>query len=272
MSEPRKPSLDHAFSTKELADQLSPHIEQFLRIHWPAISAFVTQVVPQIAEIIVNIPKSWAAYSARIDALTAESKQAMQLALNKGWFLGWITTLEDVSSLVDGIKSLQPDQLDDYLSAYFRENFDYFISQLAERYPDRGQAIRAAARAHKEFGHEGFYLSIPVFIAQADGISAQILNVKMPFSGTNASSSLKDLIQEDQKSLDLLQPIFAIHQSDFLKTSKNRGGVFNALNRHQVMHGESSSYASEQNSLKALSFLAFVGLHMADFIPRSAAE
>ena len=43
---------------------------------------------------------------------------------------------------------------------------------------------------------------------------------------------------------------------------KQTGKVFDALNRHQVMHGEVSDYGTEINSVKAFSFLLFVALHV----------
>lgn len=281
MPEPHQQDIDHSFTSNELVDRLSPLIEQLFRVYGPTINAFATKVVPQIVEHIVHIPKNWAAYVARIDALTVESKQAMQLALDKGWFFGWVTSLEEVISLVEGIKTLRPDQMDDHLSAYFRKNFDCFVSQLVERYPVRGQAISAAARAHKDLGEDGFYLSTPVFIAQSDGLLSDILRVESPLGIpravkgqpkvrlTTAGHLLKQRFESDQKSLTLLHPFFTLHESYFLKSSKARRpepsssvAVFTALNRHQVMHGESSDYGTEVNSLKAFSLLVFVGLHL----------
>jgi hypothetical protein len=78
-----------------------------------------------------------------------------------------------------------------------------------------------------------------------------------------AADNLRNRIGEKTESNDLLQPIFRIQESDYLKSSSERvGASVNALNRHQVMHGERSDYGNEIDSLKALSLLAFVGIHL----------
>lgn len=63
--------------------------------------------------------------------------------------------------------------------------------------------------------------------------------------------------------------------SDFMKSTVKRqiavqqsGRSFTALNRHQVMHDESSDYGTEINSLKAFSLLVFVGLHLPTVLAR----
>jgi len=70
-----------------------------------------------------------------------------------------------------------------------------------------------------------------------------------------------------------------LHELDFMKSESARriaaqttGGTFTALNRHQVMHGESWDYGSEINSLKAFSFLAFVGTHLVAVLEQERAH
>jgi hypothetical protein len=84
-----------------------------------------------------------------------------------------------------------------------------------------------------------------------------------------ASKALREKLVGDPESLDLAHPILMLHESDFMKSAEARqtaaqasGEFFTALNRHQVMHGESSDYGTEINSLKAFSFLVFVGAHL----------
>jgi hypothetical protein len=50
------------------------------------------------------------------------------------------------------------------------------------------------------------------------------------------------------------------------------GEAFTALNRHQVMHGESWNYGTEVNSLKAFSFLVHIGSHLPVVLERSPAS
>jgi hypothetical protein len=84
-----------------------------------------------------------------------------------------------------------------------------------------------------------------------------------------ASKALREKLGTDQEALDLIHPILKLHEMNFMKSANERkkaaqasGESFTALNRHQVIHGECWDYGTEINSLKAFSFLAFVGLHL----------
>jgi hypothetical protein len=165
--------------------------------------------------------------------------------------------------------------IDEVMAQYYRINLRSFTDDLTSRYPGRAAAIQAALNAHSSLGREGFLLSIPVFIAQADGLLTEITEVKCAMvkerkgNELQASKALREKLVADPESLDLAHPILRLDESDFMKSAEARqiaaqasGESFTALNRHQVMHGESSDYGTEINSLKAFSFLVCVGAHL----------
>ncbi|MOA18770.1 hypothetical protein D3C78_1391090 [compost metagenome] len=134
-------------------------------------------------------------------------------------------------------------------------------------------------KAHREFGEGAYTLSIPVFLAQADGIFSEITSIKSPMGKdrgkelTRGGEQVKAAIGDDTDANQLLFPILQLHEFDILKSQKDRdakctasGKTFDALNRHQVMHGEVSDYGTELNSLKAFSLLVFVALHVPEVI------
>lgn len=209
----------------------------------------------------------WNSVKKKIDELPTKSKNTMRLALAQGWFFGWHDGLESLMQLIVELEEAQPDDIDEIMTRYYRINFHSFADELAQSYPNRAAAINAAIRAHTSLGDEGYLLSIPVFIAQADGLLAEITEIESPM--THAAVALRERYADDVELLDLLYPFLELRHSHFLMTSKTRakheidsGEPFTALNRHQVMHGECSDYGTEINSLKAFSLLAFVGLHM----------
>lgn len=272
MTESPKEQIDFV----ALAHAFSETLAQIASIAVPIMGA-LAEVIPKIAS---EIRGDWKEYLAKLDALPAQSKIAMTVAGDKGWFFGWSTGLEDLMPLIERITSLPDDEIDQCMVDYYRANFQEFVDRLVANNPSRSAVIKAAARAHAEFGADGFFLSIPVFIAQADGWLSEMLGVESPLGmkrdvkgepkvrSTTAGHLLKQKFESDQESLDLLHPVFTLHESDFLKSSTARSqpsrspGSFTALNRHQVMHGECSDYGTEVNSLKAFSFLVFVGLHL----------
>lgn len=239
----------------------------------PYAQELVTYLAPHLAELAQI---DWVAVKRQLDELPVKSKKAMILASSKGWFFGWGESLEDQMALVEKLEVIKPKEIDEFLGKYYRENLQFLTNRLVERYPDRASVIRAAVCAHSERGSDGYFLSIPVFIAQADGLLTEIAKVNsamMRAPGTTqelqASKALREKLAIDPESLGLIHPILKLHELDFMKSVDKRqeaaqasGEAFTALNRHQVMHGESWDYGTELNSLKAFSFLAFVGVHL----------
>ena len=174
--------------------------------------------------------------------------------------------------LVETLEVTQSADIDEVMARYYRINLRPFTDELTSKYPVRAAAIQAAVNAHSSLGCEGFLLSTPVFIAQADGLLTEITKVKSAMmkdrkgkerkgQELQASRALREKLAADPTSLDLLHPILMLHESDFMKSTEARqiaaqasGESFTALNRHQVLHGESSDYGTEINSLKAFSF------------------
>jgi hypothetical protein len=202
----------------------------------------------------------------KLDELPKESKAAMQRALADGWFFGWHDGLHSLLELVKRLNS-ENAVIDDIMTEYYRVNLGPFTEELTEKYPARERAIKSAFNAHNSAG-DGYYLSVPVFIAQADGLLSEIRGKP----GTTILSAVGGELQREYKGdaelLNLLYPFLELSNSKFLMSKKERdaeqasGEPFTALNRHQVMHGERSDYGTEINSLKAFSFLVAVGLHL----------
>ncbi|WP_137132473.1 hypothetical protein [Rhizobium sp. FY34] len=211
----------------------------------------------------------WAVVRQRIDELPQKSKDAMRLALDSGWFFGWHDGLQSLMELVDRL-SAKPasEHVDQIMADYYRANMETFAAQLYTAYPNRAAPLRAAIYAHSLASYDGYFLSIPVFIAQGDGLLAENAKVKSPINDAGVKEFHKKYAS-DQKVLDLMLPFLDLHTSRFWQTEKARrreveatGKPFVALNRHQIIHGEVSDYGSEINSLKAFSFLVFAGLHV----------
>lgn len=175
--------------------------------------------------------------------------------LEYGWFPGLNDGFSSLSELVERLNA-QGTDVDAVMADYYRSNFSSFSEELLVLNADRKAPLEAALKAHRE---GEYYLSIPVFIAQADGIQARLdkTAIKEKFKGdeTKILENLK-LWLEDRKS------VFMLHPKERKEHEEKTGKTFNFLNRHQVMHGESFDYGTEANSLKAFSYLFFVGVHI----------
>ncbi len=255
----------------EVLKPMTPFFEGFQKLgQWmenlkidPALLAFVVETDGKSVK-------------SRIDGLRPRSREAISTASSRGWFFNWDNSFRDTFRLVAALKDATADDIDEILRAHYTEDLAWYTKQLTDKYPERKLAIEAAVNAHKNHGIEGYYLSIPVFIAQADGILNGITGIEMPLSEKNQTERNKYILEKigkNQRAKDLLQQILNLETMDIVKSKKQRnkatqdsGNVFNALNRHQVLHGEVSNYGTEINSLKAFSFLAYIGTHIPEMI------
>ena len=139
----------------------------------------------------------------------------------------------------------------------FRNELPSIESELVDLYCSRRHLLSKGFEAHRQ----GQYcLSILMFLAQADGI-AYDKHSKGVFSKTERKTLGSEEIQE--QTGDILKSFLLLLGEDNLPiwVSRNsRDSTFRGFNRHQVMHGESVDYDTEENSLKAVSLLSWLAV------------
>jgi len=141
------------------------------------------------------------------------------------------------------------------LSEYFRANADYVEQRISRRYAARGPIL---AEAFKAYRAGNYVLAIPVFLAQADGISKTFLNenfFRFFQSLPHAQQLLLDNQINDYVKL-LLAPL--VQQGTIRVHTSTLQGQTGYLNRHAIMHGGDLAYGTEINALKCISLLAYV--------------
>lgn len=264
----------------ELIEPHAPAINEKFKALGKWLEGVSSRAAPFI-QALANV--DWEKLTKKLYELPQQSKEAMQIASRQGWFFNWQGSLKQTVQLVDRLHGTEGvEAVDQVLMEHYNDCWDGYVELLAVAFPARKVVIEAAVRAHREFAPAGYSLSIPVFLAQADGIFSEITNTQSAMSkqggNTKGGAWVKEEIGSDQDAIDLLFPILQLHELDILKSQPARdaasaesGKVFDALNRHQVMHGETSSYGTELNSVKAFSFLVFVALHVPDIL-QSARE
>lgn len=280
-------------SGKEIQKALSQFDKKFLQ----SLQTLNQRIAKTITTFDLGAPKfrslidriasiDWEAAQKKIDEFPQRSKEAMDIASAKGWFFAWTGSLRETYAVTDQLRSIDEEQVDEFMAEHYRSRMDCLSEDLTKHFPARAVAISAAVRAHKRADTENYTLSIPVFIAQADGMISEILGAVSALQKvdktlkkqgakegeTRAAYALRNKVT-DKEDLNYVNPILVLHDLDFLMSHGNRtastqssGGQFSALNRHQVMHGEVSDYGTELNSLRAFSFLCFVGIHLPAFL------
>lgn len=111
-------------------------------------------------------------------------------------------------------------------------------------------------------------MSIPVFIAQTDGLCYDLIQKDL-FSISPKSEKHKEqpkhwVIEQqfDNFKSSILEPLI---KNEYLSVQiKNRHLYPFALNRNEILHGRNINYATEVNSLKAISLLNYISIIVAD--------
>jgi hypothetical protein len=142
-----------------------------------------------------------------------------------------------------------------YLIEYFRRNASRLERGISDLYPDRAIVISTAFKAYSD---GQYILAIPVFLAQADGVSKELLS-KCFFTPRKSIREAQKLFQNgllDDYSRLLLAPL--VEFGTIRENTGNLVGKSNCLNRHAILHGIDLAYGTETNALKCISLLAYL--------------
>jgi len=191
-----------------------------------------------------EISEFWATYPARV-------KENLVALAAAGWYLDPEMDLHDIVNFKENLENGTVEEVNDELALHFLSSLDRIEEALCADHPERAHLIREAFAAHREGRYS---LSIPALFAQADGICYDLTGYQI-FAGNGIYRFAKRL---DPETLEraYLEPL--LRTIPIADSSRQRRAKIPQLNRHAVMHGESTDFPSEQNGLKAISFVNFV--------------
>jgi len=203
-------------------------------------------------EVIENLPTV-------LNEIRCVPRQTVTYLAGMGWFVNWrIEPLELVCLVLD-----RDDRaIEEFMISFARKDAETAIAGLAEHFPHRKAILVEAYEAHKD----GKYaLSVPVFLAQADGIVYDRLG-KYLFMGTE---KLAKFAASFELGIIADAMLDAIRSGSSIWQSFAPEHVPSALNRHAVLHGRDVTYATEANSLRCIMLLDYLAAIMAELQPSS---
>lgn len=176
-----------------------------------------------------------------------------------GWYLDPELPVGAAAELARALREEEPDRVSEELAHHFQGRVDEIEATLAASFPSRENVLSDAFEAHRE---GKFNLSIPVFIAQADGMCHERLDFLL-FIGKEREKGIEEIVKSSDS--DMRSQLVGLFGAPIplLSSKKDRGTGFSELNRHLVLHGESVSYGTQQNSLKVISFLSYLNFVLA---------
>lgn len=261
---------------EQAKNALRPIIEAQEQINRAAANVTLSQsflsqlVLPQIElsnySMLTEITKSAVAAYAGLGPVFEELERSARelppimsealLTLGKhGWYLDFDWTEDQLLAFRDALSTGDTTAAEQELIKHFEARVDSIEESLVEKFPHRARFFRAAFAAHRRQEYE---LSIPALFTQADGISYERTK-KSLFMKKNKRPGVAAYVDEfvtDALQLSLLSAI--CNTLPISASADERAASAEVLNRHTVLHGESLTYPTRENSLKTISFINYV--------------
>ena len=196
-----------------------------------------------------------------LTTLPGRTRRALLVLGDNGWFLHFAMSLPALWDLERELSGGNVKEAESQLIEHFRGRLDEIEESVVEKFPQRAPIIRAALNAHRR---QEYALSIPVLLAQADGMCKQQVNQHL-FMNRNKRPMTAIYVEQvaaDTFEAALLTPL--AQTLPISTSSHERSKDDGALNRHAVLHGESLDYGSETNGLKAVSLINYVAHVLGD--------
>lgn len=200
----------------------------------------------------------------------------------RGWFISMYFGTSEFMGLGLKCEDASVDELERYVADMYRSSVDEHAGDLIRDYPERAFAIKPAVDAH----NRGEYaLSVPLFFAQAEGISLAAID-KYIFKNGRSKGDVDENIKEaamlrlkaikdsddSTQAYGMMSTLVEIMWIPFEKPlpvaygeKARESNQYEGLNRNTIMHGIAlGEYATEENSLRAFSMLSQIGSLMHD--------
>ncbi|MDD5503639.1 MAG: hypothetical protein PHH26_09350 [Candidatus Thermoplasmatota archaeon] len=231
------------------------HTIEFPKIAFPNLAslikpaeAFKNSIERLISPAFQQLQKSFL-------ELPQRTQETLILLGTHGWYLDLEMPLSGLWKLKNALTEGNVTSAEDALVEYFESRADEIEKSIVKRFPKRQKLIIAAFNAHRRQEYE---LSIPVLLAQTDGICKEVVNQNL-FEKYNKKRQIAIYVEKfatDIYRAALLSPLVQTLPIWASKNERDKG--FSELNRHMVIHGESLDYGTKTNSLKAISLINYV--------------
>lgn len=260
---PRRQSLSEVITQiVELAGIWATKIAEIHR----QFEAAVVKAEPYIRNFVENVNA--------IPGLTRELSLVLQ---RRGWYILPQITFTEVGELVQVAHEEDFERVDALMSELVGQHADEIAADLISRFPKRAALLREAFDNHLD----GRYASaITLLLTQADGFCKDLLEV--PYFSIQRNAKLSPPEPQTRRKIEEL----SLAPGDFvlavMEPLLTRGGMNassgeyadypDTLHRNPVLHGDSTDFGSEINSLKTISLAAYLGVLAADAINAAKAE
>lgn len=167
-----------------------------------------------------------------------------------GWYVDPNLSVRACRVLAKALAKGGAEAVHERLAHYFRQRTDEIELDVTGQFPHREPILREAFEAHRQ---ERYNLSVPVLLAQADGMCEEALGALLFLLKGRAEVHNRLKVNGNI----MLGPLIELIGTKIPLWKFGRKDDEH-LNRHTVLHGLDLRYGTEVNSLKAISFLSYI--------------
>lgn len=212
------------------------------------IRTHISSEINPIINLMNTLKPTFLQISQQLEKLPQRTQKAIMILANEGWFIESETPFE----LLFKTEYKTIEEVENLFILHYENNLDSIEKRLVEKFPSRASILKKAFYSHRK---EMYELSIPIFLIQSDGICLDLTQCHY----FHRKSKLNQYIESNLSDTfidEFLKPLK--EKIPLSQNEKERGENFNKLNRHTILHGECTNYANKTNSLKAISFMAYL--------------
>lgn len=231
-------------------------------------SHVINEVFLHYREIIKFIQQSWESVvfiiKETIDNAPAITKKVLTMLGQHGWYVSLEMPMSMPMKMVKRLLHGEMEVVDDIMCKFLELKLESIEKFICDQYPKRTNVIKSAFFAHKI---KEYNLSIPVFLAQADGICCDSTGYQLysKIKKIPKTSQFVEQFTTDSFIASILEPLRVPMPISANPNERNQKEI--TFNRHQILHGEVFDYGTEINSYKAISLLNY----LCSILPRSKA-
>jgi hypothetical protein len=243
---------------REAAENFARTLDMLGAQSHKAIADFAAQVARDAQPFQKEVERAAAQVKLLLEDLPEKQRKALVTLGRHGWYLDpeMVAMLPELLATALGRGGDEARSAEDALIRYFRGRVSEISEALSRQYPERKRFFDAAFAAHVR----GEYcLSIPLLLAQADGISREATGGHFFRRDRKTNRPATNVFVATVMSayraamLEPLRTVLPINASE----GERAALAVVPLNRHEVMHGDSLDYDTEENGLRVISLVNY---------------
>jgi hypothetical protein len=216
--------------------------------------AFAEQIGAAVRSMQLELSKVFTEVATAFQKLPGEIRPAISSLANLGWFPSGEMGFSEIHAFRVLCDSGDKAAVDTAMIEWLQGELEQIQMRASNRFPNRSHILASAFKAHRAGQYE---LSIPVLMAQVEGMCLEVVGTKL-FSTKNgipATRAATDRFSQIALSDALLLPFR--ESNGFTASEATRHQWPDTPNRHEILHGIATDYGTRTNSFKTISLMEY---------------